>query len=194
LPSDFRKPVPFDAEVEGRLQIQPELGAVSKVEREAHGRIRGDGPLAFRYLVDSARRNTQSDGELVLCDSQRSEKFFGQYLARMDGAQFRHGFLSFLLSVIIDNLDLICVSFLPFEANTPLKVHANRILPITVPHELFEMVGWRNFQILEAGRGCRHFELPPGDAFDINETADAIASRQLFCVLAAEGPDHKTIV
>lgn len=75
-------------QVLGGLKIQPELGAVSEVHGKSEGRIRRDGSPAFCDLINAAGRYSNVESQTILRDSQRRQRFLGQYLAGWIGVRF----------------------------------------------------------------------------------------------------------
>jgi len=64
--------------------------------------------------------------------------------------------------MVIHDLYFVGISLSPLEANSPLVVDANAILPSTIPGELFEAVAGRNTQIFQLFCGIEYSEFPPG--------------------------------
>src|SRR4029077_14740893 len=62
------------------------------------------------------------------------------------------GFNFFIISVIICNFNFVRVSVHPPEADSPLPVDANAMLPLPVALESFQAVSGRNSQVFEANR------------------------------------------
>src|SRR5437868_12824238 len=52
-------------------------------------------------------------------------------------------------SVIIDDLDLVRMAFLPDKANPPLIVDPDRVLPASITSESLKPIGGRHTQIIE---------------------------------------------
>jgi len=72
------------------------------------------------YLVNSAWRDVKVSAEFILTDVQRLEEFLKQNLARMYGAYLLHR----ITSMIINNFNVVCISFLPFKTYPPLIVNS----------------------------------------------------------------------
>ena len=53
------------------------------------------------------------------------------------------------LLVIIGDFNVMCVAILPAEADAPLLVDADAVLPTTVSLERFQAIGGRYFQVFQ---------------------------------------------
>jgi hypothetical protein len=51
--------------------------------------------------------------------------------------------------VVVGNLDIMGVAVPPAEAEAPLIVDADGVLPIPIPGQLFQAIARRNAQVLE---------------------------------------------
>src|SRR5699024_9657581 len=99
------------------------------------------------------------------------------------------------VSVVVDEFDIVRTSISPDEAETPLRVHSDAVLPTTIPDESFQAVPQRDPQVLDILRRMDQHELPQGrslhcpvDAFDVLLLPDPLG------VLAAERSDHETTI
>src|SRR5699024_2005302 len=97
------------------------------------------------------------------------------------------------VSVVVDEFDIVRTSLSPNEADPPLRVHPDAVLPASIASQLLETVAGRDPKILDVLGRMDQLELPQGrtlqrsvDAFDVLLMPDA------FGVLAAERPDHTT--
>src|SRR2546423_4372350 len=110
-----------------RLQVEPKALRCAEVPGEPQRRVRGDSTLAPYDLIDSARRHTGIFGEPVLAKGQRHQELLLQDLAWVHGGQLRtrHQYPS----MVIGDLDVVGVAARPAEANTPLDIDANAVLP-----------------------------------------------------------------
>ena len=65
----------------------------------------------------------------------------------------------------IYDFNIICTDIFPNEANSPLVIDANRMLPLAVPAQSLQPIIRRDPQIHKGV--CRHqvLELPVGNAF-----------------------------
>lgn len=52
------------------------------------------------------------------------------------------------VSAVVDELDIYRTSISPDKAESPLRVHANTVLPTPVANKPFQTVAWRNPKIL----------------------------------------------
>jgi len=54
----------------------------------------------------------------------------------------------YLLLVIVCDLDIVGITIDEPEANTPLIVDTDRVLPLPVPYKLVEVITGRNLEIV----------------------------------------------
>jgi hypothetical protein len=59
--------------------------------------------------------------------------------------------------MIIHNFDIADIAFFPFEANSPLIIDANAVLPMPVAFQRFKLIAWRLLEILK-GSGAIQIE------------------------------------
>jgi hypothetical protein len=70
--------------------------------------------------------------------------------------------------MIIDDLDFKSITVPPFKANTALAIDPNAILPFAVALKSFEIIGWRNTQIVKRGRGIKLSQTTLGSSNNIS--------------------------
>ena len=70
------------------LQVHPESRGRTEVARETHCGVRRDSPLPMNNFIDTAGRNTDSDGELVLRNSEALDEVFHEDFARVNRSNF----------------------------------------------------------------------------------------------------------
>jgi len=99
--------------------------------------------------------------------------------------------------VVVDDFDILCVTFLPAEAYPPLIVDANAVLSRPIPRQLLEAIpGWHP-EVFKRFRGVEQHQLAERDAPHVrSELSDRFASKQPLrgaapdaLILAIEGQD-----
>ena len=96
-----------------------------------------------------------------------------------------------VLLVIVDDLDVVRVAVLPPEADAPLIVDANAVLPGAIPFQLLQAVAGRDAEVLKLLRGVDEAELPEQRPLEVGrEAADALALKQALGVPISETLDH----
>ena len=75
-------------ELVSHLEVHPESRGRTEVARETHCGVRRDSPLPMNNFIDTARRNTDSDGELVLRNSEALDEVFHEDFARVNRSNF----------------------------------------------------------------------------------------------------------
>jgi hypothetical protein len=69
--------------------------------------------------------------------------------------------------VIIHDLDVIGVTSLPTEADSPLHIDRNAPLTRSIAFELLEAIARRDKKIVDLDRGVEHLQLPECCGLDI---------------------------
>jgi hypothetical protein len=106
------------------LQIHPALGIRSENSRKPEGSIRRDGALSGNDFSDSPLGYPHRLGELILSNSHRLKKILQEDFTRMYWWYLPfHGSSP---SMVIDDLDIVGVPFIPPETDTPLIVDVFR--------------------------------------------------------------------
>jgi len=93
--------------------------------------------------------------------------------------------------MIINDFDLVCVALFPKEADSPLIVYSNAVLPGSAALESFQMVSWRHPQIIQRLRSRELNKFAEGNALDaIGNPSRSIATPNLFRFFTAEALNH----
>ena len=129
------------------LEVHPEVLGHSKVARQAKSSVCRDSSLPVHNLVDSPRGNTDILRQPVLTQFHRLQKFFEQNFSGVDWSVCFSGHRIVLL-VIIGDLNVVSVSPLPSEADPPLIIDPDAVLPGTISAEPFKVIAGRNSQIV----------------------------------------------
>src|SRR6185437_11682897 len=158
-----------------------------------------------RVDVDVARQS-------VLADLIRLHEFLSENFAGRDGFKpfwFRHCRRPFNCAfvfrrpvltsrdralVIIHNLDLFSAAVVPHEADPPLIVDADRMLPLAVAFERFQPVAWRVAQIAERAGAVKQEQLAAGLPLDAAETRHVLVREQASGRRVTERADHSPMV
>jgi hypothetical protein len=69
--------------------------------------------------------------------------------------------------VVVDDLDVMCVSAEPTEANTELVVDADAALTEAIAGQFFETVRWWNLQVGQGGSCVEHDKFAEGNPLKI---------------------------
>lgn len=93
--------------------------------------------------------------------------------------------------MVIDNLNVGGISRAPAEADPPLLVDADAVLPLSVTPELLESVAGGEPQIVEDHGSIKHPEFPKGDPLHIRpKLLDGFTPEQALSVAVSETLDH----
>ena len=94
-------------------------------------------------------------------------------------------------SVVIDDFHVVGVGFLPPEANPPLIVDSNAVLPCAIaPQGLQAIARWHS-QISQPIGDLELAELPPCHFGDVHEAFDPLSTSERRRLGALEAPDHE---
>ena len=66
--------------------------------------------------------------------------------------------------MIVRHFDLVGITFLPPEANSPLVVDADAMLSSTIARKAFQPISWRDPQIVQPFSDIKLDQLAPGQA------------------------------
>jgi hypothetical protein len=89
--------------------------------------------------------------------------------AWMNGGEF----FGFHVSMVIHNFNVVGAAFMPSEANPPLVIDADAVLPGAPTFESFQAVSGREPQVAQLARAVQLGELPQGDALNLRRQAVA---------------------
>jgi len=93
--------------------------------------------------------------------------------------------------MIIHDFYIIGITIDPFEANPPLIVDPDAILPCPITAELLQPVCWRDAEIVQRDGIVEHAQLAVADLLDVlGQPGRAQAFEDAGGFLALEGFDH----
>jgi hypothetical protein len=92
--------------------------------------------------------------------------------------------------MVINDLDVVDISLSPGEANPPLVIDPDTMLPLAVAFQSLKPVAWGDLQVLERFGAVKIQELPPRDSLKASKPQDLQVSKQGFSVPGSKGTDH----
>lgn len=93
--------------------------------------------------------------------------------------------------MVVDDLDVLRTGVGPDEADPPLVVDADAVLPRSVTTQPFQPVAWKRPQVIERLGGIQPSESLERGSLNVGtQTADALAIPQTLRILVAERADH----
>ena len=96
-----------------------------------------------------------------------------------------------MTSVVVDDLDVVCVAIAPTKADAPLIVDTDAVLAGTVALELLQAVTRRHSQVFDRLSRVDRDELSEHHATQIGgESADGVACEQALSVPVGKALDH----
>ena len=111
------------------LEIHPEFRPVLEVTREAQCGVRSNPTPLVDDIGDPSHRDAQVHRHFVHAKAETGHKFPFQNFSGMQRLQLLS---DLILLVVVHNFDLVRMPFAPNEANPPLVVNANAVLPLSV--------------------------------------------------------------
>jgi len=180
-------------EIVVRLKVHPKLGGGSEVARQPESGVRGDWPPATNDAIHSVYRNQQFHCQPIGCQAKRFQKVFPQ---RFTGMYRNHGF-GYLghnprSSGAGDNLDLKGIRFNPAEADPPLLVDPNAVLPQAIAVEGLQAIPWNRSEIGNHHRRMNMIELSFCRAGNALKPLADLAPEDLLGLLVPERPNHSS--
>jgi hypothetical protein len=93
--------------------------------------------------------------------------------------------------VIVHNLNVVRVPFLPAKANAPLVIYPDALLPKPVASQRLKPIAWRDGHLPQFRGSVEHEELPTGCPLDCGRQAPgADCPEDLLCLRASEAQNH----
>jgi hypothetical protein len=175
------------------LEVHPTLGIGSKNPRKPEGGIRRDGSLSGYDFAYSPLGHPHGLGKPVLADTHRFQKVLQEDFTRM---YRRHlSFHTSSPSMVVDDLDIVGVSFMPPETDTPLIVDADAPLSFSVSPQFFQPVRRRDTKEIKAGGCVNQSQFSQGGLLDIPWKSGGKEPAKYFQgFLTPECLDHGKIV
>src|SRR5713101_2431243 len=96
----------------------------------------------------------------------------------------------FVPSMVVDDLDVPRAVVSPSEANSPLIIDSDAVLPTPITAKLFQSVARRHSQVVQIFRAVQHLQLPFDLRLERPELPRRTASEQLLGVARSKRPDH----
>jgi len=93
-------------------------------------------------------------------------------------------------SMVIHNLNIKRISFMPGKADSPLPVNADCILTLPVSTQRMESIPRVSHKGLNTGCSMKHHQQLSSLVFKRLKTADSIVIKKFFSIHAWEGFDH----
>ncbi len=92
--------------------------------------------------------------------------------------------------MVVDDLDVECIVLSPTEANTPLIVYPNAVLPFAPALQSFEAVTGGHPEIIQSPRLMQIEQLPSSDPLNGTEPSNGDIVAQRLDILAFERTNH----
>jgi len=96
--------------------------------------------------------------------------------------------------VVVDDLNVSGSGIGPAEAEPPLLVDADAVLPSSIAAELLEPVGWRHSEVVQRCRTVEHGELDPCSSLKFGMELRVLTQPYTFGLVIGEGADHTAML
>ena len=156
----IREAVLFNFQVISCLKSEPETFRKAEIPLKSQRGIGGNSALSKNNLIDPTRGNTDVLCQSILADSHGLEEFLQQDLSWVNRGEVALSHPLGSLAVVVIDLNFVCVSRSPQEANPPLIVDPNAVLPSSVTGKLLEAISWRHPQVNKNSSNIEQFEFP----------------------------------
>jgi hypothetical protein len=132
------------AEIIIRLHAYPYLRRIAEVYSETKSSVRGYSAFAVYYGADPAGRHCYIAGQLINTDPHGFHKFFQKNLARVN--RVKKLLLCFHKTplMIVCYFNIKCVAIFPTEADSPLIIDPDAVLPPAISFEGLYPITGRN--------------------------------------------------
>jgi hypothetical protein len=89
--------------------------------------------------------------------------------------------LLFLLAlVIVDDFHVMAMTVAPSEADSPLVINSNRVLPLPIASQRLQVIPGRRGQIVEISRCMKLQQFPQGDPLDGAKTPAVLVVKKIL--------------
>ncbi len=93
-------------------------------------------------------------------------------------------------SVVVHDLDVLCFTVLPHEADPILVIDPDAVLPPPITAKGLEVIARKRAQVVESLGGVQLRQLALSDPGNVSEPTRRVPLEQRLGVSVPEGPDH----
>ena len=179
------------AQVVGLLQVQPDLWSRPEIARQPERRVGSDAAVPLQDCGDAVHWHAKRLGQRVGRQVERCE-FVTQDLARMHRTHAvlgRHRLLHSL--VVIHNFHVVWPVGRPPEADAPLRVDPNAVLPGPDAPERFQSIARQSRQVVERVGAVQQRESAHGLVREPLKRRDPVALEEPPRVSILEASNHQ---
>jgi len=135
------------------LGIKPELGRVAEQPRQTQRHDGRKGTAFTQKLIDRLARNAQRRSQARGRQLKVRHEIITENFTRMRRRYFSNSpifYTHLYTSMVVNDLDIVCVTIPKTEADPPLVIDRDRILPLSISLQAVQAVtGW-NPEIIQA--------------------------------------------
>src|SRR5690554_450330 len=165
------------------LQVRPEALGCAEESGKTQPCIDSDATLTRNDLADAPLRHTDLFCQPILSDLHRLQELFHQDLARVGVGNFMHGCIS---SMVIHDLNLLCIRSIPHETYTPLLVDSYAVLAFTVSCQGLQPIAWWDTKVLQGACGIEHSQFTHSNFLNVYKSTKSLAIEQCLGIAAFE--------
>jgi hypothetical protein len=92
--------------------------------------------------------------------------------------------------MVIHNFDVVHIAFFPSEANSPLIIDANAVLPMPVAFQRFKLIAWRLLEILKGSGAIQIEQFAPRRPFKGLKADNTTIIKKSGGIATSERFDH----
>ena len=93
--------------------------------------------------------------------------------------------------MVVDNLNIVSISFCPGEADAPLVIDSNAVLARAIAREPFQAIAWGHPKIIQVLGSVEHGELSLGNALQVSrELARMPSTKDPLSLAVAKAANH----
>jgi hypothetical protein len=187
-------------EIVGSLQIQPELRGGIEISGKTQRGVGCDSSTPVDNLGYSRGWHTQFEGKFVDAHLEWLQVVLSNCLSRMRKRDFivlaaiHYDFSSLWRSVVVGNLDIESVPFLPSKTDPVLIVDTNTILARSISLQRLQPICWRRCKVPQLIRTVDLNQLSECDLGNPLESPDSPLPKDRFSVFVPKRTDQTTII
>jgi hypothetical protein len=99
-----------------------------------------------------------------------------------------------MLLMVVNDLNVLCAPITPDEAETPLVVDTNAMLPFPVAMQCFQAIPRWRCQVAQFGSAVQLPKFSARDLLDCLKAPAALAAVKVLSLRTPERPNHKGIL
>jgi len=179
-----------EAQVIIGLEAGPHLRRRPEVASQPESGVGRDAALLQNDFVDASRRHPQCLRQGILGQAKRFHELLAENFAGVNRRQLFRLHRVFL--VIVHNFYAEGIRAFPPEANPPLIVDSDAVLPGPIAFQGFQPISWRGAKVFQAPRLVKEQKLSACHPLDLlRQPAGMLVLEEPFCLRAGKTAYHR---